>query len=87
MSKIKSEKDSVGSKLKNIFFREHDCLTDGHIYGPYTTMFFRFSPIEGKAMIKQFQADVPVPIFKEESQMRSCTSCGFFDYLNVDWTK
>lgn len=85
MAKVKSGRDSLDSRIKSAFIRDHVCDTDGHIYGSYTSMFFRFSPIQARAMIKQFQEDTKIPIFSEESQMRSCTNCGFFDYLNVTW--
>ena len=75
------------STVKSIFFREHDCTKDGHRYGDYETLRFGFTVADSRAISAQFKGQSPLPFFKDESKMRRCTSCGFFDFIDVEWIK
>ena len=75
------------STVKAIFLREHDCTKDGHSYGDYETLRFGFTIPDSRAIGAQFKGKSPIPVFKDESKMRRCTSCGFFDFADVEWVK
>ena len=75
----------VKAKIKGVFYEQHDCCKDGHLYGPYKNLAYGFSIDQSRGIREQFAGVEPKPEFKINSQVRMCHNCGFFDFLNVDW--
>ena len=75
----------VKEKIKRVFYEQHDCVKDGHLYGPYKILAYGFSIDQSKGIREQFANVSPKPDFKIDSQVRMCHNCGLFDFLNVDW--